>query len=505
MTEAPFVSSLNVQPRNRKFYLLIGAFVLCAVLVGVFSARRGKSSVEKWKDEMRAKGEKFTLAELIPKRTGLVTNRMDELVRLGQLLSTHNASIGSLEHVRYLSNGVAEATWALTNLGATMGVGATRSKGFPAAIVAYEWDALAADIGAVEAPLEDVHALLRVRDRDLAWDYEFKTPMPKCFSSKRTIAQWLAAANTHYLHAREPDRAFTNITALFELTAWHDEDFTWMGQMIRMGIGGLALHSSWAALQAPGFTEAQLASLQTQLQTNAVLPSLVRTLEIERASMDQVFVRLRTGQETFDSVFGGTFTLVKWGGLGEPAARALWRSFLGGADELFYLRNLQGQLVALRDLVRLRDWSAVQSLLAANRAERAIFDTWNGNLLMISRFGIPDFILAMQNAVRFETRRELTLVAIALERHRRKHGMHPATLDQLVPEFLSAVPVDWMDGKALRYRLNPDGTYTLWSVGEDFKDDGGDATDVSKSSGRRDIWDGRDAVWPRMLVPAPVK
>ena len=79
-----------MQPQNRKFYLLVAVFLLCAVLMGVFSAGRGKSSVEKWKQEMRAKGEKFTIPELIPKRTGPVTNRTGELVRLGQLLAAQS-------------------------------------------------------------------------------------------------------------------------------------------------------------------------------------------------------------------------------------------------------------------------------------------------------------------------------------------------------------------------------------------------------------------------------
>ena len=59
-----------MQPQNRTFYLLVAAFLLCAVLMGIFSAGRGKSSVEKWKEEMRAKGERFTIAELVPQRSG---------------------------------------------------------------------------------------------------------------------------------------------------------------------------------------------------------------------------------------------------------------------------------------------------------------------------------------------------------------------------------------------------------------------------------------------------
>ena len=46
----------------------------------------------------------------------------------------------------------------------------------------------------------------------------------------------------------------------------------------------------------------------------------------------------------------------------------------------------------------------------------------------------------------------------------------------------------------LRYRLKPDGTFLLYSVGEDARDDGGDPT--PPSAGKFDLWEGRDAVWP---------
>lgn len=490
------VSSPYVQSQNRKFYLLVGAFLLCAVLTGVFSAGRSTSSVDRWKAEMRAKGEKFTLAELIPQRTGPFTNRTDEVVRLGRLLAAHPSSVRSLEHFRYLSNGVAEATWAQTNLGASIGVGGTRKGALPSAVVAYEWDDLAADLGALEATLAEVHALLAVPDRSLGWNYDPKTPMPRCFVEMRTTAQWLAAANTHYLHVREPNQAFTNLTALFHLTAWHDEDYTLINQMIRVAIGGLALHSSWAALQAPGLTEPQLASLQAQLQSNSVLPGLARTFEFERASVDQAFVNIRSGRETFSTVWGSGVP-TGWSRAADQVSAVAWRTLLSEADELFYLRNSQGQVEAQRKLHRLRDWSAVQADFAANRAELAVLDTWRGNLLLLSRMAIPNLHKTIQNVVRYETRRELTIAAIALERHRRKHGSHPVALNELVPEFFTAVPVDWMDGKPLRYRAAPDGTYTLWSVGEDFKDDDGDAADTTTSRSR-DIWDGRDVVWPRL-------
>jgi hypothetical protein len=68
-------------------------------------------------------------------------------------------------------------------------------------------------------------------------------------------------------------------------------------------------------------------------------------------------------------------------------------------------------------------------------------------------------------------------------------------LDELVPEFISAVPIDPMDIQPLRYKLNADGTFVLYSVGEDGKDDGGDPTPTDSKS-PPDLWNARDAVWP---------
>jgi hypothetical protein len=54
-----------------------------------------------------------------------------------------------------------------------------------------------------------------------------------------------------------------------------------------------------------------------------------------------------------------------------------------------------------------------------------------------------------------------------------------------------------MDGKPLRYRLNADGTFTLWSIGEDLKDDGGDGSDAVPAARMGDIWERKDVLWPR--------
>jgi hypothetical protein len=65
-----------------------------------------------------------------------------------------------------------------------------------------------------------------------------------------------------------------------------------------------------------------------------------------------------------------------------------------------------------------------------------------------------------------------TIALVAVERYRLATGRLPATLDELVPRFLAAVPLDPYDGQPLRLRATDEGL-TIYSVGPDGQDNGG--------------------------------
>jgi len=98
---------------------------------------------------------------------------------------------------------------------------------------------------------------------------------------------------------------------------------------------------------------------------------------------------------------------------------------------------------------------------------------------------LPVVILfpALNNAVRAAEqtvqRRDAFLTGIALELFHRRHARYPASLAQLVPEFLPAAPLDRFTGQPLNYAVI-DGTPRLWSVGADRKDDHGRAPPAEK-------------------------
>ncbi len=103
---------------------------------------------------------------------------------------------------------------------------------------------------------------------------------------------------------------------------------------------------------------------------------------------------------------------------------------------------------------------------------------------------------SVQKAMEAETERSLVLCALAIKRYSLKRGRLPGTLAELVPSYLSSVPVDYMDGKSIRYQVQADGSFLLYSVGSDTVDQGGDPSRPTEKSQSSDTWSRKDLVWP---------
>jgi hypothetical protein len=83
--------------------------------------------------------------------------------------------------------------------------------------------------------------------------------------------------------------------------------------------------------------------------------------------------------------------------------------------------------------------------------------------------------VARSSERRDQAQLRLLMTHLAIRRYRLSHGKNPESLTELVPDDLSAVPLDPFSGRRLIYRLNPGGdeAYLLYSVGPDRVDDGG--------------------------------
>lgn len=63
-----------------------------------------------------------------------------------------------------------------------------------------------------------------------------------------------------------------------------------------------------------------------------------------------------------------------------------------------------------------------------------------------------------------------TQAIIAIKAYENDNGDYPSSLEQLVPDYLSSIPLDYFDGNPLRYSKEDK---ILYSIGEDLKDTGG--------------------------------
>jgi hypothetical protein len=112
------------------------------------------------------------------------------------------------------------------------------------------------------------------------------------------------------------------------------------------------------------------------------------------------------------------------------------------------------------------------SLAPADLAERIRDSRYAGNA--IQRFDLATWLRPLRSD---ETRFLLMRALLCAEIVRRETGRYPARIEDLVrDDLLQEVPRDpWSPtGAPLRYRVDDDGHVTIWSLGPDLIDDGGE-------------------------------
>lgn len=386
------------------------------------------------------------------------------------------------------------------------------------------WEALAADLTTNQAVLVEIRAGLALPVLDNQVDLSDGMKMNfLSLAPAKSLTFWLGGAVELALHESRNQDALVPLLLQIQLPRLLAADHIAVSELVRIAIASIARTDTWEALQADGWTDANLAQLQEAWQSQVFLSAMTHSLEGERVFGDVCAEITRSSNaEAVDAIFG-------WSELFDDADVAgegnwlqllsrgaclvrfwkhqvycrVWRYAWSHQEQRRYLEKMQELIEIARETEQHKSYVKVESALD-DLEESAI----NQNFYAAWRFpslerSLGALARTVKRAARMETERSLTLTAIALKRHFIRHGNYPAKLDALVPEFLSTVPVDYMDGQPIKYRLNADGSFTLYSVGEDGKDDGGDRSMPEGSKGR-DLWRRKDYVWPAPATPEEV-
>jgi hypothetical protein len=481
---------------NRLFrgVVLVAALGLVLAVMALLGSRSGsRGALLRYNAELKAKGEKLTFAELMRER---MMNGIDShavITNATATLSNSQLSLSLLEPRKYLRSGEAMVTWREASpLSSKSRLNGRRT-----------WEEHDHQIKAAGATLQEIRDALREPALDGGPCTNMLGFRRVNFVAIRTVAQWLAGAVENDLHQGRWEEGLQNLEALAALARMEREEYTLVAQMVRVGVAGLGLSVTWEAMQAPGWSEQQLARLQQAWEQLDLVDAVEKGVTGDRASGAEVFAMLRHA----NSLSAGGFLRATMNSPASSSGRTFEEGLIDfilvpaykltsiDEDELFFLTTQQQSLAGLRFLKTHRPWAETKQELAEAYARLNKLTGLLGRFrYMISSIGIPNCGRASERAVQVEIERQLTLAAIGLRRFELRHGKLPPSLEALLPEFLAALPYDYMSAKPLGFRLKSEGSYVLYSVGDDGKDDGGDPTPPPGTPAG--LWGCRDAVWP---------
>jgi hypothetical protein len=335
------------------------------------------------------------------------------------------------------------------------------------------WPQLPADT--IATPAKSVlHALSRydaefselrseVESRPLArfpldYDRLFAMDLPHLSTLKATsIALSLRASA--YLADDRPDEALSDVVTLTRLSGALKPEPLIVSHLVRFAIHRMILQVVWEGCLDRRWSEDQLKTLEGLLGAQSPIEEIRYALRGERVFGSAFFANIAQGTIPRDV-------------LGDPASSELHA----------ILRVTPRGWVHLNEVIHGRYMLALTDAASAAQSHRDIPP--KGSLLtehinLRSPFSSLASLLApaldptLDRAFEQEAWRRLALVGLALEHHRTMEGEYPQQLSSLAPRYLESVPADIMDGQPLRYSRREDGDFHLYSVGTDHRDDGG--------------------------------
>lgn len=484
---------------------------ICAVpltlvlLLAVIESLRGRWMLSNRISALVASGEKVGVAELIPPRIEPGQNSVTDLLPLTNRVSLMLSNLGLRPPTgRFASPGKAVLSIKLSS--------------WSDKEETNNWQRIQEMFARDTDLLRFVHEAMRKPGWDDGFDYhngfiDFKMPHLVLW---KQLAQLLHMAALNDLRQVRTDEAVQRTVDLLHLVRHQKQSRLVMSELVRIVCATIVWNSTWEILQLQNCTEAQLVHLQSAWGDMDFGQDMALAFEMERAmTLDQYDLIIASRQKLAKAVDDSERIVAS--GLGETPPTSgfilrslhvpFWRLAWARQDQLRALNRWQS-VIEFDRAARKDSWSnvrdradAVDSGLAEYFSESESSDPEQLNFYDRLRFLFSNMEFSIGNittkrALQMETQRRLMTTAIALERYRLKHASYPDDLAVMTPEWLPELPMDLMNGKSLRYRKDSATKFHLYSVGLDGKDDGGDPAAAEQAELYRNIWNGKDAVWP---------
>lgn len=287
------------------------------------------------------------------------------------------------------------------------------------------------------------------------------TVFPHLLAS-RVAAQLLCVQGVVHASERNVAGTLQDVTMLWHLANTFIEEPMGVSRILMLAAQQRAVLLIEAALRVGRPDDETLRRVAEQVADQLQTTTLQWTLWGDRAYHVEVCEALlwrRIAPESFSSLGGG--------------AGPWWYSLLSSEWAMVRANQLRGARLQ-ENLIELQ--GDLPSLLGAARTlekEMASLPPWQ----FLSRMNLDGLPRTVAWHVRGVALLRCAQAGIAAERHRLRAGRFPDRLSDLVPTFLPSEPLDPFDGRPLRLKTGAEGV-TVYSIGENLVDDGGDVHPV---------------------------
>lgn len=486
---------------NSRWKWLVGIIAVCSApflfILGMHF--KAKHDLAAYKKQLIAQGEKLTIFELIPKPVAAENNGAEELRKSLNGLSAIKQD--GLPSMKLVLPGKARAIW-------------TQEETFDA----YQkqrtniWPTLRENMAKAAHDLERLHQALEKPQLSFRPQYEMgiRALLPH-FAKVKQASQWLAASALLHLHENQPLEAAAGLKDAIRLPVIYEDEPMMISQLVRIATVQIAFAATWEALQYEKWDETTLKEFQNAWSQLDFKNEIETTFAMERAMGIPLFEECRktnvwdipnpTLKDDLDQFSTKIFNDPKeaFELLMRRPKQTVWQWWWTYNDERFFIEFLQKDIAVQRAIKR--DKSYIHLKKGSEEP------TMIPEQLLLSSILVQSNRRFFLKCAIAETEREMAVAACALERYRKRFSKYPEKLENLIPEFISQLPRDVLDGEPMRYHRNDDGTFLLYSIGEDGIDDGGDPEFETASSDKRSIQmtKGRDWVWPRRATEGELK
>jgi len=499
-----------------KIRIAVGIVLGVAILVPVIHHYQLRAATESYIAELKAKGEPMELSQVIPPPVPTGKNSASFFLRAAALLTTNYDDVLSTNPpvaMHGVAPGKAVVSWEQPGIRDT---GMTNS-----------WQdiqkALQRNAGALNLLIQLTNSSLF--DFNLQYDEGFDMRLTH-LSLETKSAQRLAVAAIYNLHLGDANLAADNIRAIFVLVNGTYDERIVISQLVRISIAHIGIAATWEFLQSPNPSDKNLADLQAAISRMEFVRTQINTLQAERVRSEASLAKWRSSDSEFSKYFDSKKRFygvggdpadddTLWNGLQFKTKAFLWRYWWSYPDELRSLKGYEVSMNMMRSVETngsFQDALSVQTdaldKLGISKLNSSPFSRTTDFRSMISE-SIMFLDSVTRRVMQVEVAKQTALTAIALKRYQLKYKNYPQSLEAMVPEFISAVPNDPMDGQPLRCRRNANGTFLLYSVGENGKDDGGDPSLGKGITGSNFYYwqnpHALDWVWPQPATAAEIQ